>query len=253
MKHVWKFKMNFYLVLLLITTFVNGQNNYFVKVNYDYSLQMLGPESKYLVGSVLIFNDKESIYEIDHTNSLDNVDFEFNGEQGSVFKVKSNSNEFVFINKQEKRMYYSDLIGFKKFYVKDSLNIMNWTLTVNKKNILGYMCQEATTSYEGRNYTAYFTSEISISSGPWRFNGLPGLILEVSDKDGVFKIIATDILIKKENIKINNPYKDKNLLSWNEFLKLYRIKYDEVLRNGMTEFGPSAELAKKSIVEYIKE
>ncbi|MDD3723114.1 MAG: GLPGLI family protein [Lutibacter sp.] len=250
MKYIWEF----ILIFILITTIVNGQSSdFFVKVNYDYTLQMLGPESKYLVGSVLTFNSKESIYEIDHTHSLDNIDVEFNGEQGSIFNVKSNNNDFVYKNMQEKTMYYSNLIGFKKIFIKDSLNIMNWTLTVNKKNVLGYMCQEATTSYGGRNYTAYFTSEISISNGPWRFNGLPGLILEVSDTDGVFKINATNLIIRKDNVEIENPYKEKKLLSWNDFLSLYKLKYEEVLRNGMTEFGSSTELAKKSIIEYIKE
>ena len=60
MKYIWE------LIFILISTFVNGQSsNFFVKVNYDYTLQMLGHESKYLVGSVLTFNSKQSIYEID--------------------------------------------------------------------------------------------------------------------------------------------------------------------------------------------
>lgn len=231
-----------------------GQStNYYVKVKYDYTLQMFGPESKYLVGSVLVCNSMESIYEIDHTHSLDNVDTEFMGDEGSIFNVKSNSNEFVYKNIQEKTMYYSNLIGFKRFYIKDSLHIMNWTLTSNNKEILGYMCQGATVSYGGRNYTAYFTTEIPNSDGPWRFNGLPGLILEVADSEGVFKINATNLLIRKDYVEIENPYREEKLLSWNDFLNLYKIKYEEVLRNGMTEFGSSTELAKKGIVEYIKE
>lgn len=253
MKNTQKIQLILYVAVILLPNIISSQSaNYYVKVQYNYNLKMGGAGTEYAVKSILTFNNKESVYEIDHTHSLDNEKSVFYGDN-TIYKIKSNSNDFVYKNYEEKTLYYKERIGFKKFYIKDSLNTIDWNLTANKKEILGYKCQEATAAYKGRNYIAYFTNEISGSNGPWRFNGLPGLILEIYDVDNVFKISATDIVIKKEKIEIENPYKDEKLLSWNEFLKLYKIKYDQTLRNGMTEYGPSAELAKKSIVEYIKE
>lgn len=47
--------------------------------------------------------------------------------------------------------------------------------------ILGYNCQMARISFAGRNYIAWFTPEIPISDGPYKFHGLPGLIVKISD------------------------------------------------------------------------
>lgn len=240
-------------VFLFSNTIISQSTNYYVKVKYDYTLQLLGPHSKYSAKSILTLNKNQSIFEIDHTKSLDNEDTAFYGEDKTIYKVKSKSNDFVYKDSNKKNIFYSNLIGLKRFYIKDSLGNMNWILNSNKKEILGYNCQEATASYGGRDYIAYFTTEISISNGPWRFDGLPGLILEIYDVEKVFIIKATDLVIKKNKIALKNPYKDEKLLSWDEFLKLYKKKYDEVLRNGMTEYGATSVLAKKSIVEYIKE
>lgn len=47
--------------------------------------------------------------------------------------------------------------------------------------ILGYNCRKATCSFRGRNYIAWFTPDIPVSNGPWKFSGLPGLIVKIQD------------------------------------------------------------------------
>ncbi|MBQ9711993.1 MAG: GLPGLI family protein [Bacteroidales bacterium] len=61
------------------------------------------------------------------------------------------------------------------------------------EEILGYRCMKASTFYGGRHYTAYFTPEIPISDGPWKFHGLPGMILKVSDDEGDFTYEAISL------------------------------------------------------------
>lgn len=46
----------------------------------------------------------------------------------------------------------------------------------------------AKSAFRGRFYEAWFTEEIPYDSGPWKFNGLPGLILEVKSTDGTVSI-----------------------------------------------------------------
>lgn len=56
-----------------------------------------------------------------------------------------------------------------------------------------FNCTKATVAFRGREFIAWFTSEIPVTYGPWKFHGLPGLILEVHDVDNLFFWEATKI------------------------------------------------------------
>ena len=58
---------------------------------------------------------------------------------------------------------------------------MQWTLKDEKQTICGYQCQKATCHWRGRDYVAWLTSAIPLKSGPWKFGGLPGLIMKIYD------------------------------------------------------------------------
>ena len=68
-----------------------------------------------------------------------------------------------------------------------------WTLSPEAADTLqGYACMQAVCHFRGRTYRAWFTPEIPVSEGPWKFNGLPGLILKVQDEAGhyTFELIG---------------------------------------------------------------
>ncbi|MDP2088188.1 MAG: GLPGLI family protein [Flavobacteriaceae bacterium] len=93
-------------------------------------------------------------------------------KKNTIFKYKivKSLNEIIVIDK----------IFTDKFYYKEQQKL-NWVITVETKQINSYLCQKATTSYAGRNYIAWFTNSIPINEGPYKFNGLPGLIIEIHD------------------------------------------------------------------------
>jgi len=68
-----------------------------------------------------------------------------------------------------------------------------WQILSESKEILGYKCQKAQGEFRGRKYIAWFTSDIPHSDGPWKFCGLPGLILAVEDTDKYFVFTCIDI------------------------------------------------------------
>lgn len=57
----------------------------------------------------------------------------------------------------------------------------NWKLTGENKKLKNLNLQKATTTWGGRNWTAWFTTDIPFQEGPYKFHGLPGLITELYD------------------------------------------------------------------------
>ncbi len=66
----------------------------------------------------------------------------------------------------------------------------DWKYVEGDTTILTYSCQKAICSYGGRDYIAWFTPDIPISDGPYKFSGLPGLIVRLSDinKEHIFQL-----------------------------------------------------------------
>ncbi|GHT08582.1 hypothetical protein FACS189426_04530 [Bacteroidia bacterium] len=67
----------------------------------------------------------------------------------------------------------------------DPVGLLNWEITSDTATILDYSCQKAKIRFRGRDYEAWFAPEIPINDGPWKFFGLPGLIVKVNDAEGL--------------------------------------------------------------------
>ncbi|MGC3977434.1 MAG: GLPGLI family protein [Paludibacteraceae bacterium] len=77
---------------------------------------------------------------------------------------------------------------------KDNYPIeFKWQLGRERKQILSYNCQKATCTFRGRNYTGMVSPEIPIKEGPYKFGGLPGLILQISDDKNHYVFTCTGI------------------------------------------------------------
>lgn len=73
------------------------------------------------------------------------------------------------------------------FVYPDSVPSLEWNFSDEETHsIMGYDCRKATVEFDGRSYTAWFTPEIPLPFGPYKFGGLPGLILELEDDERQF-------------------------------------------------------------------
>ena len=73
---------------------------------------------------------------------------------------------------------------------QEDLGSMTWNLEEGNKVISGYTCNKATTTYGGRDWTVWYAPEIPSTAGPWKFNGLPGLILAAGDSESLHEFEA---------------------------------------------------------------
>lgn len=78
------------------------------------------------------------------------------------------------------QIVYNTFLMWDKYKVKQEVGF-NWELTNEFSKILNYDVQKATTDFGGRKWIAWFTKEIPIPDGPYKFKNLPGLILKVED------------------------------------------------------------------------
>jgi GLPGLI family protein len=96
--------------------------------------------------------------------------------------------------------YNKKKIQFRKFFnetpyiSEEDFPTFKWSVYKEQKTIQNYTCYKATTQFRGRNYTAWFTLDIPVQDGPWKFWGLPGLILDIQDDLGEVKFIAESVV-----------------------------------------------------------
>jgi GLPGLI family protein len=98
-------------------------------------------------------------------------------------------------------------VASDEFLLKAPFPKQEWDIHDDTKVLGGYTCQKATTIFGGRQYTAWFTTDIPFSFGPWKLHGLPGLILAAKDdKNEVeFEYAGFDKLADDEQITIGLP------------------------------------------------
>lgn len=83
---------------------------------------------------------------------------------------------------------------------------LQWTFIPDTAvTVLGYQCMAASTEFRGRRYTVWFAPDIPISAGPWKFCGLPGLIMAVEESSGVFSWEAVGLERRSGDIHIFDP------------------------------------------------
>ncbi|MFM1877580.1 MAG: hypothetical protein RLZZ241_446 [Bacteroidota bacterium] len=87
----------------------------------------------------------------------------------------------------------SSLFG-EPYLLKESVPELHWKLTSETKQLSGLQVFEAKTTFRGRNFTAWYAPELPIPVGPWKLQGLPGVILEAYDDEGFFKAVFTAII-----------------------------------------------------------
>ncbi|RCS28262.1 GLPGLI family protein [Polaribacter sp. WD7] len=158
-------------------------------------------------------------------------------------------------NIKENRFVNQTEIQGKRFLVKDKLRDFDWKLTSQTKNIGNYTCYKATFSEEVVKITqvveaeklikkeeketkttvAWYTLQIPVSNGPDKYQGLPGLILELND--GTTTMVCTEIILdKSKTITINEPKKGKEV-SLSEYINIRKQKQKEMLEQFRSKRG----------------
>lgn len=103
---------------------------------------------------------------------------------------------------KENKIFFKETIGFSMFLVEEPRKI-KWHITPRIDKINNYNVQKAYCEFGGRVWTAWFTNDLQVSDGPYKFKGLPGLIIKISDSndDYVFELFQIQKLEKLYDFK----------------------------------------------------
>ena len=70
---------------------------------------------------------------------------------------------------------------FNAYRLDESWPTIDWQIRSDTATKGGLHCQKATTHFRGRDYSAWFCPNLPLHAGPWKLNGLPGMIVEAYD------------------------------------------------------------------------
>ena len=124
-----------------------------------------------------------------------------------------------------RQMVSAESAFFQKVVVKDTLAVFQWQILSDTKLIGTFKCQKAETDFRGRHYTAWFAPEIPINNGPWKLQGLPGLILEAADSKGYVRFQFVSLTLPFSGNVIYGtvvPTGKQKIMDVDEFKKLVK-------------------------------
>lgn len=132
-------------------------------------------------------------------------------------------NIYYFFDFGANKLYFKSFLLLEYATVEDDLRF-EWEIRNETKSILGYKCLLARSKiFRGRTYEAWFTTQIPVPFGPWKVNGLPGIILEFYDLDKLIHFEANQIYLNEVHVDFYNLKEkiiNENPLSIDEYVLL---------------------------------
>jgi GLPGLI family protein len=153
---------------------------------------------------------------------------------------------------RKKEIRVRDNVSIYNFVYKDELKPQDWEILSDTTTILGYHCQNAQCSWRGRDWTAWFTTEIPVNEGPWKFYGLPGLITKLHDKQSHYNFVLLSFQETEEPIDVKLP-KGTQKIERKEFIRAsFGEKGEMINKTEMAKVGLSNDSPIKSNYDYIE-
>ncbi len=173
------------------------------------------------------------------------------------FKLNFKNDESYYYNVpslEQDGLYVGSRAGVTPYYTSNStdtiiemsralgniaLQPIEWEITNKTKKIGNYTCRQAKTTekhysrqgnYYYKNVVAWFTPEIPISFGPKYYKGLPGLILQIEDKEYTLTAIKIN-LNPSEDIKIKRLEKNDKVITQEESFNRIKEMEDDRKKN----------------------
>lgn len=235
-----KFKQLVFSFLVIITFRTHSQ---VIKVEYEqiFKNASINLSKKY----DFILTDSLSIYLEKSSKSDKNENETYNHKTYNLqLGTKESSN--IYVSKKDK-LYFQETFFGEALKVKEDKFNNKWLLIDSTKNIANYKCKLASKEFRGRKYFVWYTNDVPTTFGPWKLNGVDGLILEARDEKNEFKLYALKInYIDKKNSsvhknlinRLNNLFESEKKLFTIEELKKFIDEKNQIILNRIKQQLP---------------
>lgn len=218
-------------MIALITTVFSCKkpSNYLVKYNFNFVPDSIN-KSDIKVDEMILHTNKlgytflsNDLFTADTTDG--NITDLIKNNKISIndllqMKTSPNNDLRLYFRNDSNLYYIKSSVNRLNYSFEDNVPEISWKLLNEEKKINNYKVKKATTNLFGRTWEAWYTEDIPVSYGPYKFHGLPGLILDIKDFEGYFHF--EPISIKENEDDVEYPiYKDFNKINSqkSEFVK----------------------------------
>lgn len=141
-----------------------------------------------------------------------------NFDRSQMENLRSNLQFTIEKDLTNQTLIYKSRIG-RDNYSYPETPVFAWKILAETVKIGDYQTQKAETNFGGRTWYAWFTQEVPLQDGPYKFGGLPGLIVKVQDEKGDYSF---DLMQTKKIAETYQP------LNRGQVITLSKSKYTEM-------------------------
>ncbi|MFD0941015.1 GLPGLI family protein [Pedobacter boryungensis] len=228
-----------FAILISVISFAQKPDNVLARIKYSFihvrdTTQKNNP---YTENMLLVIGKNASIY-----TSLDKLERDLELPKakrapGSPFKPVNQVDIYFFA--KENKLVSRERFMNAYYLINEPSQRINWKITKDTTSFNGVQCKKATTTFKGRNWIVWYAPELPFQSGPWKLNGLPGLIIQASDNKNEVQFLFNGIdNLKRENLsaeelELAKAY-DKSIFFSHEIAlqkdakETTRVEYDKI-------------------------
>lgn len=206
------------LPLLLLSGIIFSQK---IHVKYTHVRSPIATvnEDLYIDGNKVI-SRQDSIIQFKNLESSEGNIVAFKKGYGKAFYYISN------IDNSKRDFFFTSFVKDlpnDNYFIHDQVPIPKWIIEEEStKKIAGYNCVRATSNFRGSDVVAYFTKDLPYSVGPFKFFGLPGLILDIRVNNKSYDIWRAEKveIDYKEKVNFSPTFKDFSKVEMKTFIEL---------------------------------
>ena len=180
--------MKFIIFFLGISTFCFSQKFSFI-YETKYKLNLENPDDLNSKKMILDLKNNISIFR----DSLDKKNDSIKLNIGNGRYNMGVENKFYVKKNLAQKRIEKVITYLGTDYLLPIEEILDWKISSEQKMIGKYKSQKAEANYGGRNWIAWFTTELPFSDGPYVFSGLPGLIVSIQDSNNEYSFNLIEV------------------------------------------------------------